>query len=1824
MSEDIQKSLLKMMKHGERRLEKSDIGSEKDKVERNLFFASVASGNNRSVHSFLLKGIDPNATNEEGRSGLHIAALSSHQDVFGTLLTRGANSDQADKSGITPLMCAAQSGSVVIVDQLLGRGADVTKKTNDGLSAVFYALFNGNTKIAKKLEKQQSCIHQLAEKPTASILEKAVTKNWIKVVRFMHERKCDVSYRAKLVLASQAGLCGHTEMLQYFPVKFDDKVDEDGRSPLRCAVQNGFYDAVKYMLDEGCDVNNNEECVKIAILTGHLDILKLLREKGAPLYEKDEQGVTPIQLALAQGTLDMLKYLLDQGCSLEAHEKMGNLPIMAVSMRQTELPEVLKFLSEKGLKIDEQDPNTGETALLAISQKGPIQAIEFLIDQGCNLSVKNQRDVTPALRAAHNKQEDILMLLGERGAELDIPNRNGETAILCAARNKSLSMVRFLAEKGCKLDTRDILGHSIAYYAVKENNVALLNFLQQRRVSFDDPDNKGMTPLIIAVKCGAIDAIKLLTTRPNLCTIDYKDRAGRTALQHAVATGKLEIIKYLKEKNANVSTVDCAGNTLLLEALKQKRSYAVLEYLTETLECDIQATNNEIKTAMHYACMDKTNDALMHLLEAESPFDTQDHDGMTPFMISSAQGSESLVTVLKSVGADVNRRNHAGENAVHLAVKSGNLKVVQCFSLFGCVMDQEDNCGITPLMIACSKNELGMVRFLVKKNRADVNAIAHNGRTPAHFACQSGSLELLKLLHSQGAELDNADNNGVTPIFLAAANQNEAFLVYLSNSGCQLAAADMSLKTVLHYAVEGKNEAAVRSLLERDGIDPNALDDSGTSPVMLSVQLGSDSILEALRKKGGRIDETFDQEWRSIAHMACATGNLRLLHETKGQVSLSSRTKSSENCLTIACANGHEEIVNFLIQSKVHISYKNSQGDNALIVAVKSSNLKLVPVLLKAGAKAQDTNKEGNNAAHVLCSKPCTSKLDKVKRLKMETDEHLDDLKRSIEKGLRGQDALKPKFLEVVSRTKELPDHLVKSKLPPGCVSKKLAIKCLSKFFESGTDVNAQNNEGKGALHFAAEVGSKEMIRFLLSKGALIDLKDKHGETPVFGAIRRGKEKVAELLLDRGASASSTNNNGLSVFSLAVAVNSVKVVELLRQTEASLSIDHVVDELKLEDIFKFQNVKHLEFLLSRDFDGKKRENGMTILHHLILAGDIQLLRAVRRNPKCSFLKEIVNDQDADGNSALHLALMTGRLDMAAVLSDLQCRTDLRNARGHLPLHVAVSENKLSLVRWLFDHCKISVRPDAEEPEGTQSPLHLSATMGNLLVFEYLQQKNFKPETVCSNKNNCAHYAAIHGNLHILEAIFGCPERENLLKEENCQNLTPLLCAILNGHERVARFLYEKNPVMPPTAINLLIQRGHQQMFDWVSKTERSRTALLSAVCSGNLHLIKKLIRDSTDWQKNIDEDQHDSFAHVAASFGHGHLLRFLNDKQVNLDLKNKNGDTPLLKCASSGHLVLMKLLQEFNCIVEEKNEMDRSIVHLASIGSDGKKGHLKVLKFASDQQLPLDEADSQGNTGLMYACRRGFKDIAEYLASSQCDANKANSKQLAAAHLAVLSGRSDILEVLYKHGADLNAADANETTPLMIAAYRHHLDCMSFLVDRLDEAAICKQNKFGWTALKIARRSGLPASATSEMESILSRKVQLAPEGEDSKTIPEEEIVTDIDMNLSAHQQRQPLQVDKNLAVEEHPQELNNDEEDRPPNLVDTRCRKPKLVADLAAAIGTGDQQDGQNEPSAVDEDKDEEEADSSSPRRQFPSVEQMSAMPVPGVPPELPNCVQQ
>ena len=73
--------------------------------------------------------------------------------------------------------------------------------------------------------------------------------------------------------------------------------------------------------------------------------------------------------------------------------------------------------------------------------------------------------------------------------------------------------------------------------------------------------------------------------------------------------------------------------------------------------------------------------------------------------------------------------------------------------------------------------------------------------------------------------------------------------------------------------------------------------------------------------------------------------------------------------------------------------------------------------------------------------------------------------------------------------------------------------------YELGMDVNAVNSMGLTALHGAANRGSDDIIRFLVDKGAKLDVKDKEGRTPltwaegVFLATHPAKPKPSSIEL---------------------------------------------------------------------------------------------------------------------------------------------------------------------------------------------------------------------------------------------------------------------------------------------------------------------------------------------------------------------------------------------------------------------------------------------------------------------------------------------------------------------------------------------------------------------------------------------------------------------------------------------------------------------------------------------------------------------------------------
>jgi ankyrin repeat protein len=75
----------------------------------------------------------------------------------------------------------------------------------------------------------------------------------------------------------------------------------------------------------------------------------------------------------------------------------------------------------------------------------------------------------------------------------------------------------------------------------------------------------------------------------------------------------------------------------------------------------------------------------------------------------------------------------------------------------------------------------------------------------------------------------------------------------------------------------------------------------------------------------------------------------------------------------------------------------------------------------------------------------------------------------------------------------------------------------VSKLINSGIDINAKDNQGNTALHYAAQYYNTELIQLLINSGANVHAENNHGLTPLFFASRNLDPGIMISLIDIGA-----------------------------------------------------------------------------------------------------------------------------------------------------------------------------------------------------------------------------------------------------------------------------------------------------------------------------------------------------------------------------------------------------------------------------------------------------------------------------------------------------------------------------------------------------------------------------------------------------------------------------------------------------------------------------------------------------------------------------------
>ncbi|XP_056307637.1 ankyrin repeat domain-containing protein 26 [Danio aesculapii] len=216
-------------------------------------------------------------------------------------------------------------------------------------------------------------------------------------------------------------------------------------------------------------------------------------------------------------------------------------------------------------------------------------------------------------------------------------------------------------------------------------------------------------------------------------------------------------------------------------------------------------------------------------------------------------------------------------------------------------------------------------------------------------------------------------------------------------------------------------------------------------------------------------------------HKAAFSGDVVKLRQLAKKNDLNQLDKENRTALHIACACGHTDVVQFLVESKVKLNLCDNQNRSALMKAVQCEQDRSVSLLLEHEADPNLVDINGNTALHLSARIPSLPVA-------------LQLLEHSANINAQNKDGNTPLMLALMENHADMTELLLKE----------------------GADVNVKNQEQRSALMIAACNGQISMVRLLLQYDADITVKDDKGWSSDDYAVMNGHHACSHLIIEHG------------------------------------------------------------------------------------------------------------------------------------------------------------------------------------------------------------------------------------------------------------------------------------------------------------------------------------------------------------------------------------------------------------------------------------------------------------------------------------------------------------------------------------------------------------------------------------------------------------------------------------------------------------------------------------------------------------------------------------
>lgn len=570
-----------------------------------------------------------------------------------------------------------------------------------------------------------------------------------------------------------------------------------GHSRITQAIKNGDVVLTQALLDMGVDLDEGtiKEGVRNAILSGHLDVLRLLHQRGANLK-------------------DMM---------------IGNKNLALFAVRLEIIP-LLRFLKQEvGVDFDQVSEEFDKAGVYNrltpaewAAKNGKIEILDALHVIGVDLNTQDAWFKTPAYYAVEYGQVEAIRFMHAHGVDLTWQYR-GRSLIWLAIVNDDIPMAECLATLGADLNQVDQEGRTLAMLAAGRGNVGILSMLKEMGVNIHLQNGKGVTPIHVAAEKGQVDVINYLVSQG--VDLNQPDGEGYTPAMYAVRGGHADVITALKDAGITIEQLAEQHNGVSLALLAV--GYAYPNIITSLKEAGLTAEQlNPFSTFP-----DPTNEGV--LIQA------------TPVMLAGRIGSIEALNAFTEAGVELKLDAHFNPSLLHQAASSNNVQVLNAIIHSGLskaewmshLLEVNESDHLSPIMHILDSKDMRMLQILLEahiepaewfKMLSEADA---DGNSALFYTASGFNANVVNLIATAGLDLQElqtlftqCNKEGVSPVLFAAgmSYQEDAklldFFLAITDAGVDLSKPDEDWNKILQEVTNNKCQNCVAWLQSPDRV----------------------------------------------------------------------------------------------------------------------------------------------------------------------------------------------------------------------------------------------------------------------------------------------------------------------------------------------------------------------------------------------------------------------------------------------------------------------------------------------------------------------------------------------------------------------------------------------------------------------------------------------------------------------------------------------------------------------------------------------------------------------------------------------------------------------------------------------------------------------------------------------------------------------------------------------------------------------------------------------------------------------------------------------